>query len=381
MKTLAIFAEKLYGGGVEKILQTYLINIKNENYSLSLYSLKKEILLDGIYPQTINHYYFFETLNEDDSFLRRLKKLITNRFRLFVYYHFCPAVFYNLFVKNKPDIAVAFIEGYATRIVSGAPHGIKTIAWVHTDLVNNHWTTVAFRNAKEERACYLKFDKIVCVSQCIQNVMISSYHLDSNTVILHNPIDRIAILEASRQLLPDEYKRKTRLRVVSIGSLIPIKGYDRLLRCVSRLQHDGFDFELYLVGDGNMKETLCSFVKQNGLIGSVIFTGFLDNPYNLLASSDLYVCSSFAEGLNTAITEALILGLPIVSTLCSGTIELLGESQYGLVVSNDEEGLYNGLRCLLVNPDLRQRFALSAQERGYGFSVEKPLKAFYELLN
>ena len=100
----------------------------------------------------------------------------------------------------------------------------------------------------------------------------------------------------------------------------------------------------------------------------------------MLASADIYVCSSLAEGLNTAVTEALVLGRPVLSTACSGTEELLGDSRYGLVVSNDEEGLTDGLRRLLTDKELRRHYAEAALAGGSRFSIEGPLEAFYGLL-
>ena len=58
--------------------------------------------------------------------------------------------------KGNYDTEVAFIEGYATRIVSGSNNKrSKKIAWVHTDLKNNHWTTIAYRSCQEEQESYL----------------------------------------------------------------------------------------------------------------------------------------------------------------------------------------------------------------------------------
>ncbi len=380
MKSVAIFAEKLYEGGVENALQTLLMNIDKERYSLSLFSSRVEPLCAGMYPREMEYAYFFETVGRQDTLFVKLSKKLKNKFRLFIYYHFRPEVFYNLFVKKRFDITIAFIEGYATRIVSGAPSGTVKIAWVHTDLINNHWTDVAYRSLEEEKDCYKKFDQIVCVSQRIQDIMDTKYLLKNKTVVLSNPIDRDRIQELALRVLPAEYTKSDKTRLVTIGSLIPVKGYERLLGCVKRLLMEGFDFELFIVGEGSLRDRLFAFLDANDLRDSVFLTGFLDNPYPMLASADIYVCSSMAEGLNTAITEALILGRPIVSTKCAGTADLLGDSRYGLVVPNDENSLFLGLKRLLEDPALRQRLSVVAYERGLDFSVDKPMNFIYQLL-
>ena len=62
----------------------------------------------------------------------------------------------------------------------------------------------------------------------------------------------------------------------------------------------------------------------------------------------MFVCSSRREGFSTAVTEALLLGIPVVSTNCSGAYELLGRNnEYGIVTENSEEGIYEGMKRLL----------------------------------
>lgn len=380
MKSLAIFVEHLYGGGVEKVLQSILRYMDRTRYSLTLYSIREEILRDDIYPQDVEYVSLFAVVDEQDSFWVTSVKKIKNKIRLFVYYHFRPEVFYKLFVRKRYDVFIAFIEGYATRIVSGAPSNLRKIAWIHTDLLKNHWTSVSFRSFVEEMQCYQKFDKVVCVSRLIKEIMDSTYGLREKTTLIYNPIDRGEIRQLALQGLPEKYKKSDRLRLVTVGSLIPIKGYDRLLHCIWSLRNAGYNLELYMVGDGCLKKSLLTYIDESGLKDVVVLTGFLDNPYPLIASADIYVCSSIAEGLNTAISEALILGIPVISTNCSGTAELLGDSQFGLVVPNEKEGLLNGLRKLLDEPGLRKKLSVSAYERGLAFSIEKPMECICQLL-
>lgn len=79
------------------------------------------------------------------------------------------------------------------------------------------------------------------------------------------------------------------------------------------------------MGEGTDREKLEQYIKQHHLETCVRLSGFHTNPYPYLAKADLFVCSSRAEGYSTVITEALILGLPIITTRCAGMQELLGE--------------------------------------------------------
>ena len=95
---------------------------------------------------------------------------------------------------------------------------------------------------------------------------------------------------------------------------------------------------------------------------------------------DMFVCSSIKEGFSTAVTEALILGLPVVTTLCSGMKEMLGASEFGLITENEEEALYEGIKKMLTEKDLLEKYKEKSVERGSFFNWDKTVKAVEELI-
>lgn len=78
--------------------------------------------------------------------------------------------------------------------------------------------------------------------------------------------------------------------------------------------------------------------------------------------------------------ESLLLGTPVVSTPCSGADELLGSNhEYGLVVENSEQGLYDGLHRMLTQPELLQCYALLSKLSVQRFSSEAALLSHHQL--
>ena len=151
-KSIVFFTENLYGGGVERIQQTILKYFDYNTYSVTLVSNRKEQIDLSLYPKEIqdNYKWVFESVSESDSLLIQFLKKVVNKLKLFVYYHFPPTIFYRLFIRERYDVGIAFIEGYSTRLLSGAPSTTKKIAWVHIELENYHWSKVAFRAFEEE---------------------------------------------------------------------------------------------------------------------------------------------------------------------------------------------------------------------------------------
>ena len=134
-----------------------------------------------------------------------------------------------------------------------------------------------------------------------------------------------------------------------MGRLVPQKGYDRLLPIIKRLKDEGFRFSLNILGEGTDREKLETVHQATPFRNMCPTKRISHQPLSLLGKSDLFVCSSRAEGYSTVITEALILGLPIITTRCAGMQELLGENgEFGLIVDNNGTSLYEGLKTLIV---------------------------------
>lgn len=376
-KKILFFTENLYGGGVEKISQIILSHFDYNKYDVILYSLCKYKFDSNLFSPHIKYKYIYDKLESQDSTISKAIKLIKNKTKLLVYAYTSPQFFYRLFVNEKVDVAIAFIEGYATRIVSGAPNTIKKIGWVHIELDNYHWSKIAFRNNKEEYQCYKSFNTIPCVSQNVKQQVDKIFGLSTSRVV-YNPIDSQKIQKEA--INEDILYQNEKINIVAIGALTPRKGFDRLLQVAKRLNTEGFDLNITILGKGTEQENLLRIISDNDMSSYVQLVGFKQNPYPYLKQADIYVCSSYAEGFNTAITEALVFGKPVVSTECSGVKEQLGDNnEWGICCENSEEGLYEGLKTMLISDNMIY-YAKQATIRGKDFSLDASMKSIYNLI-
>lgn len=117
------------------------------------------------------------------------------------------------------------------------------------------------------------------------------------------------------------------------------------------------------------------------LENEVELLGYQENPYQYVDKCDVFICSSFTEGLSTATIEALILGKAIVSTDVSGAREILGDSEYGLIVDNSNEGIYEGLKHLLDNKELIQQYGMKAHQRSEYFNTDTTVRSAESLFD
>ena len=218
---------------------------------------------------------------------------------------------------------------------------------------------------------YQAYDTVVCVSDTVKDSYTSLCGNNPEAIVLYNVNDDNQIRSLSESFVP----KKSNVPVLAVvGRLSFEKGNDRLLEACSMLKTDGYDFRLWLIGDGSERQKLELLVQKFSLSNYVDFLGFQSNPYPYMAGADLVVVPSRYEGLSTVVTESLILGKPVVTTPCSGMRELLGDSQFGLVTEDSVRGIYEGIKKMLDDPSLMAQYAAAAKERGLQFTGKTILK-------
>ena len=153
------------------------------------------------------------------------------------------------------------------------------------------------------------------------------------------------------------------INICSVGRLTKIKGYDRLIHSLRKIIDDFPNVHLYLIGIGEEKTALENLVTQLRMDSYVSFLGFQQNPHRFVSKCDLFVCSSHHEGYSTAVTEAVILGTPVLTTRCSGMDEILDNGTAGMIVENSSDGIYQGLVKLLSQPELLASYADKAKRK------------------
>ena len=279
---------------------------------------------------------------------------------------------YWFHIRDNYDIECAYLECFPTKIIASSTNRrAKKLAWVHCDLQKK---MKQMRDPQKFKVIakkwYQKFDRIVCVSEDVRDSFAALFGDAEKTTVLYNTIDDEAIRQKAEATIP-ELPEKHRSVVVSLGRLTAQKGYDRLLRVHKRLIDAGIDCDLYILGEGEARSKLETYIKETGLSDSVTLPGFFSNPYPYIKFADLLVCSSRYEGFSTFVTEGMILGKPVVTTDCTGMRELLGDSQFGLIVDNSEDGLYDGMMRLLKDRSMLEYYARQAMARGESFSARQ----------
>ncbi|MEQ8197852.1 MAG: glycosyltransferase [Clostridiaceae bacterium] len=368
MKRIMFLIESLAVGGAEKVLTDMANNLDKEKYDITVISIYNksiyrdyQIQFQNIFEDHIRYKYLCDTSDERGfKMFNRLQNRLPS------------GVFHKMFIKEKYDIEIAFSEGMPAKIVSGAGNrgGTDKYAWLHTD-TGNLVKSMSSREVRGLKKTYSKFDRIIAVSKSVANSFNREINPHRDIDVKYNPVDEKKIIALST---PGVQKMEKRLmNLIAVGRLTEVKGYDRLLKAAAKLRQDGLDFRLQIVGEGEQRWQLEKYIEENDLESFVQLLGFQKNPYKYMSQADLFVCSSRAEGFSTVVTEALILGLPVVTTDCAGMRELLGDNEFGIVADNNDEAIYLALKDMLEDRDKYQHYKKQALKRSSYFSMERSI--------
>lgn len=359
MTKVLFFIHDLMYGGAEKVLVNLVNNMDKDKYDITVMT---------VFDVGVNKKF----LNKDIKYKYVFKRMFRGNSTIFKI--FKPETLYKYMIKDEYDIIISYLEGSCTRIISGCRNeDIKKFAWVHI-VQDEKQFKKSYKNKDEAIKCYNKFNKIACVSMDVKDNFIELSGIKDNVEVIYNTNETDEIVKLSKDKVEDVIFKDNVINICGVAKVIPKKGFMRLARVHKRLLEEGYNHHIYILGEGEEKEKIKNYLRDNGLSDSFTFLGYKENPYKYVEKCDLFICSSFEEGFSTAVTESILVGTPVVTTLCSGMKELLGENnEYGIIEENSEEGIYRGLKKILQNPKLIDYYNNKIIERARRFSKNETI--------
>ena len=149
--------------------------------------------------------------------------------------------------------------------------------------------------------------------------------------------------------------------VISVGRLIPEKGYSDLIQAIGVINHTAkMPVRLLIVGRGYLMPRLEEEVRQAGQQDSVLLLGERDDVPKLLAASDIYASASHYEGQSLAVLEAMAGGLPVVATDVGDNRRVISDECGVVLPSGQVDQLTVAISRLAASPQERRRLGKNA---------------------
>jgi glycosyltransferase involved in cell wall biosynthesis len=169
--------------------------------------------------------------------------------------------------------------------------------------------------------------------------------------------------------------------VITAGRLAPEKGFDVLLAAFSQLGVCFPEWRLIILGEGPERPALTALARSLGITDRVSFPGWIAEPGEWFATADLFVMSSRYEGFPNALLEAMACRLPVISTDCVGSREILTHAVDGVLVPVDSApALAGAMSELMADRALRQRLAEAALAASRRYSLDAIVREWDSIL-
>ena len=390
-KKLLFVMNSLHCGGAEKALISLLQTIDYSNYTVDLFLFKHEGLFLNQLPQEVTllqvakEYKYFE-MSLKKAILSNLKvlnfKLILFRILVgFVYKSKASLTqkeqkvwqYVSNFIPNlttKYDVAIGYMENTPNLFCIDKVTATKKIGFVHNDYNRLQM------DKNLDYPYFLKFDKIVTVSELCKAILIENFpNLSEKFEVMHNIVSSSAILKLAQEPIDFEPKGIT---LISMGRLSKPKGFDVAIEAFKIVIDNNNDAYWYILGGGEERENLEALIAKNKLQERFILLGIKENPYPYLRKATIYVQPSRFEGKPIAIDEAKILNKPMVIANFSTAKDQINDGVDGIIVNLEAKLLANKLELLIKDASLRNTFATELSKKNHG--TEQQIEVFYNLL-
>lgn len=356
-RKIAVYCDSMNNGGTEKATLDLVNNLPEEKYDITVIQLSP----GGKYQKELASHIKNKEILPFDS---------TKHWRLYwwsrwLYEKLPVSLVHKIILGNRYDVEIGCGYGYPTLLVAKAKKA-KSISWIHMDVSKDKNYVPSL--SKEEGKQYFKgIDKFVCVSKDCAKKFNEKFGYNEKTVVCYNIVDEEEILNKALENT-DIQMQEEYINIVSVGRLTWQKGFDILIEAVAPIIKNNNKVRLYILGDGEEKENLQATIDSKKLNSNIFLLGHIANPYPVMKQADIYVCSSRHESFSLTVAEGIILELTIISTKCTGPIELLENGKYGIMCDCTEEDISKSISNMLKEKT-RSEYKKKVKERKNFFEV------------
>jgi glycosyltransferase involved in cell wall biosynthesis len=389
-------------GGTEKSFLSFINALDFEKYEADLILAKNEGLFMPLIDKRVNVRFMPEF---GELFLLSGKNAFGNMFNTFVkknpltLFEILPyfirlilqpkkrvktatELFIRMMKKIAPitgeyDAAVAYWgERTMFYMIDKVPNAKKKIAWMHFEYNAEKYDNEIYR--KYFKAC----DNIVNVSAAVDSALKVQFpETADNCLVIENIQSPEFIRRQSleQNSFPDSHHFKG-LRILTVGRISVQKGLDMIPEILEKLKRDYSNLRWYIIGEGdeNIKEDIIVSALERSVGEMIIFLGATINAYPFMRDCDIYVQPSRFEGKPIAVEEAKIMRCPIVAANYLSANEQLAGGKFGLIAEINAESLYENIKKLIDNPDLRENLSKTLSNENFG--NESEIQKFYDIL-
>ena len=288
------------------------------------------------------------------TFWDEIRRRILNAYgRRGLGYKICPDNLYAEEAKRWVEGAVYdYVIDYDGYVIDEAIQvskipGTTHCIWLHNDMEAEK--KLKYPDLENLFSIYPLYDRIVSCSETVMELNrknIANTDTYRRYAFCPNAIDaeQIQVLSMEESPYPVEATESDSkiIHFITIGRFSPEKNHINLIYAFREFLDLGYDADLYILGDGPLRQKMEELIQKLDLGGHVILTGNIENPYAIMRKSDCFILPSLHEGQPIVILEARVLRLPILMTEFSTAKDsMIPNGQY--IIGSSVTGILDGL--------------------------------------
>ena len=184
--------------------------------------------------------------------------------------------------------------------------------------------------------------------------------------------------------IPESTSKLKDKRLISIGRLSSEKGFDSLLEIYNKLKDKYPDWKLDIIGDGDQRESLEKYIRDNKLKKYIKLHGYQNKEYidKILDKSSIYLMTSYNESFGIVLIEAMSHGRPCISfTSAQGANEIIENGKNGYLIDNrDYEKYIQKIEELIEDYELRKKMGTYAKASIEKYKIKNVEKLWFNIL-
>lgn len=349
MKKIIFGITSLTLGGAERVL----IDVANElcnNYDITIFT----IYGNGDLEQELNSKIKIKSLydkrySELSTFQKKIlpiKIMLNNR------------KIYKKNIEGDYIAQISFLEGAITRLFSiknKVNKNCKKISWIHNDISKVFGKSIKAKiKIKYDRKIYKRYDKLVFVSNDNLKAFEKKYPeiKENEKEVIYNYIDAKRILNLAKK--DKEYGNrfnKNETNLVQVSRLVEQKAIERLIDVHKKLIDNEYKHNIFVIGEGPLKEKLEEKIKKEKVQKTFILLGAKKNPYPYMKNATANILFSNYEGYPMVIEEAKTLNKFIAITDTAARETLTNYEKNSIIVQNDKEGIEKAIKYIIDKKD------------------------------
>ena len=345
-----------------------LLDLTNENLQSVHFNIKiKHISISGLskyWNISKENYHKAKCFYKIILFIVGGIKKILNKLNLWEYF-----VFFNL-STIECDVAIAYRQSSILYyLIKHKTTAKKTIAFIHSEF---------FGDCSSWISKLIEIDAIACVSNAWRDDFKNKFPLLANkTFTVYNVFNSITIKKMAETFIPNYNNKK--FNIVTVSRLEDTqKKISQIPRiCKKLLEQNNEQFHWYIIGEGPSRQNVELAIKETNTSNYITLLGSKENPYPYIKNANLFVLNSEWESYGMVLMEALILGVPVVTTNYLAAYEIVKNNINGIIADNNTNAMADAIKLIINNPQIYINLKDACQK--YNYSPELALHQLYNI--